>query len=107
MGQAYDNNGQVVNNTWVPLGSPVIVATGTASNEFLKNTFVEIAARTAECFYIVGTGTLTATANDNPLPVGGSRQIKIPQGSKIANTGGELRVTVLGADNETRSLYYV
>ena len=106
MGQAKDNNGHVVNNTFLPLGSPVIVASGASSNAFLRTAIVELNARTAECFYVVGTGTVTATANDNPLPTGGSRQIQIPEGFKIGNTGGELRVTVLGAVDETRSKYY-
>jgi hypothetical protein len=107
MGQVRDNNGNIINNTFTPLGSPIVLATGTASNAFLLNTPVDIIARTAECFYIVGTGSLTAATSDNSLPVGASRQIMIPQGSKIAVTGGELRVTVMGSIDEIRSKYYV
>lgn len=106
MGQVRDNNGNVIPNTFTPLGSPVILATGTSSNPFLLNTPVEINARTAECFYVIGTSP-TATTNDNPLAVGGSRQIMIPQNSRIASTGGELRVTILGSIDEARSKYYV
>lgn len=107
MGQVRDNNGNIVPNTFTPLGSPIIVATGTStSGTFLRPTLVELNARTAECFYVVAAGSPTATTNDNPLPSGGSRQIMVPPGFRVASTGGELRITVLGSIDEVRGTYY-
>jgi hypothetical protein len=105
--QAQDQNGNVVPNTGYFIEQPIIIATGTASTAFLKNTVVRLIARTADCFFRVSTAGTAATTSDHPLPVGGSIYLPVKIGDRIANTGGSLVVSVLGASHqELRSNYY-
>ena len=107
MMQAIDNNGNVIPNTGYYIGQPITVATGTASTAFIKKTVVRLMARTAECFFRVSTAGTAATTSDHPLPVGGSIFLPINVGDRIANTGGSLVVSVLGASHEEpRANYY-
>tara|TARA_R110000823_G_C15939314_1_gene500271 strand:+ start:1972 stop:2295 length:324 start_codon:yes stop_codon:yes gene_type:complete len=104
--QAFDDNARPISNVFVPIGAPIVLASGSTSNAFLDTAIVELNGRTAECFYIVGE-TATATTSHTPLPVGATKQIQIPVGYKIGSTGGELRVTILGTIGNTVAEFYV
>jgi len=105
--QAQDQNGNVIPNVGAYIEQPITLATGTASTAFLKKTTVRLYCRTAECFFRISTAGTAATTSDHPLAVNASVQMPVEPGDRIANTGGSLVVSVLGANHrEPRANYY-
>lgn len=105
--QFKDQDGNVVANTGYIIEQPITIVSGTASTAFLKKTVVILTARTAECFFRISKAGTAATTSDHPLAVGASRQIAVDAGDRIANNGGSLVVSVMGASGtDVRSNYY-
>ena len=105
--QFKDDDGNVVANAGYIIEQPITIATGTASTAFTQKTVVILTARTAECFFRISKAGTAATTSDHPLAVGTARQIAVDAGDRIANTGGSLVVSVMGASGtDVRSNYY-